>query len=81
MNKPITDIKYENNVISFTFSIGVSTPVVKPATDVTEVSFVANWDSVKGAEYIVELYKEHDVTEGDGDEEELLYEDFLKKQK
>lgn len=78
MNKPITDIKYENNIISFVFSVGVSTPMVKPATDVTETSFVANWTGVKGVQYVVELYKGIDVAEGAGDEEELLYEDFLK---
>ena len=78
MNKPVTDIKYENNIISFVFSVGVSAPVVKPATSVTATSFVANWTGVKGAEYVVELYKGIDVAEGEGDEEELLYEDFLK---
>ena len=80
MNKPITDIKYENDVISFNFmrTASLDVPVVLPAIDVTNNSFVANWDAVEGAtEYEVELYKQSAVGSGAGDKEELLNEDFM----
>ena len=79
MNKPIRDIKYdEDGIISFNFMSGVfDVPEVLPATDVTATSFVANWAAVEGAdEYNVELYKVSDVEGGSGDPEILLNEDF-----
>ena len=80
MNKPITNIKYENDVISFNFMYGVSVdvPQVLPALDVTTNSFVANWDAVEDAvKYTVELYKQTGVANGTGDKELLLSEDFM----
>ena len=80
MNKPITDIKYENGVISFNFMSGIFTnvPVVLPAINVTSNSFVANWDEVEDAvEYTVELYKQSGAANGAGDMEMLLGEDFV----
>ena len=80
MNKPITNIKYENDVISFNFMYGVSVdvPQVLPALDVTTNSFVANWAAVEDAvEYTVELYKQTGVANGTGDKEVLLSEDFM----
>ena len=80
MNKPITDIKYQNDVISFKFMYDaiVDVPVVLPAIDVTNNSFVANWDAVEDAvEYTVELYKQSGAASGAGDKEVLLSEDFM----
>ncbi len=80
MNKPIRNIKYENNIISFNFMGGMfeSAPKVLPATDVSETSFVANWEAVEdAAEYTVELYKLLAVSDGTGDKEVLLSEDFM----
>ena len=81
MNKPIRDIKYVNNVISFNFMGGIfsEAPAGLAATDITENSFVANWDAVEGAdEYKVELYKVTEEQEGSGDPVNLLSEDFIK---
>lgn len=79
LNKPVTNIKYENYVASFTFMGGIDTPVAMPATDITENSFVANWNSVDDATgYSVELYKVEDAVAGDGDVATLVNEDFLK---
>ena len=80
MNKPITDIEYQNDVISFKFMYDaiVDVPVVLPAIDVTINSFVANWDAVEDAvEYTVELYKQSSVANGAGDKEVMLSEDFM----
>lgn len=80
MNKPIRDIKYENDVISFNFKGGVfdSAPTVLPATDITENSFIANWDVLEGAdEYYVEVSKLADVEEGTGDLVEIFADDFI----
>lgn len=80
MNKPIRDIKYENDVISFNFKGGVfdSAPTVLPATDITENSFIANWDVLEGAdEYYVELSKLADVEEDKGDLVEIFADDFI----
>ena len=65
MNKPIRDIRYSNNIISFNFMGGMfeSAPVVLPATEVGENSFVANWEPVEGADdYLVEVSR---VSDGD----------------
>ena len=80
MNKPITDIKYENDVISFNFmrTASLDVPVVLPAIDVTSNSFVANWAAVEdAAEYTVELYKLSAASDGSGDKTVLLNEDFM----
>ena len=80
MNKPIREIKYENDIISFNFMSGVfdAVPSGLAATDVTDASFVATWDAVGGAEeYNVELYKVTEVTDAPGDPVTLLSEDFV----
>ena len=80
MNKPITDIKYQNDIISFNFMSGTfaGVPLALPAIDVTSNSFVANWDAVEDAtEYTVELYKQSGAASGAGDKEVLLSEDFM----
>ena len=80
MNKPITNIKYQNDIISFNFMAATSTdiPLVLPAIDVTCNSFVANWADVDDAvEYTVELYKQSAASNGVGDKEVLLSEDFM----
>ena len=80
MNKPITDIKYENDVISFNFmrTASLDVPVVLPAIDVTSNSFVANWAAVGDAtEYTIELYRQSAASDGSGDKTVLLNEDFM----
>lgn len=79
MNKPITDIKYQDDIISFDFMYGnVDVPNVLDATDVAETSFVANWEAVEDAvEYTVELYKQTGAENGAGDKDVLLSEDFI----
>ena len=80
MNKPITNIKYENDIISFNFMAGTfaGVPLALPAIDVTSNSFVANWDAVEDAtEYTIELYKQSGAASGAGDKEVLLSEDFM----
>ena len=80
MNKPITEIEYQNDIISFKFMYGtiMDVPMVLPALDVTSSSFVANWDAVEDAvEYTVELYKQSSVANGAGDKEVMLSEDFM----
>ena len=80
MNKPITDIKYENDIITFNFmhAASLDVPMVLPAINVTNNSFVANWVAVDGAvEYTVELYKQSGAESGAGDKQVLLNEDFM----
>ena len=80
MNKPITNIKYQDDIISFDFMAAAFTdiPLVLPAIDVTNNSFVANWATVEDAvEYTVELYKQTGAENGVGDKEVLLSEDFM----
>ena len=80
MNKPITGIKYQDDIISFDFMSAAFTdiPLVLPAIDVTNNSFVANWATVEDAtEYTVELYKQSGAASGAGDKEVLLSEDFM----
>ena len=80
MNKPITDIKYQDDIISFKFMYGTfaAVPEVLQASDVTNNSFVANWSVVEDAvEYTVELYKVSKADGGTGDSEVILSEDFM----
>ena len=80
MNKPITNIKYENDIISFNFMTGTyaGVPEVLSATGVTSNSFVAKWAAMEDAvEYTVELYKQSSVASGAGDKNVLLSEDFM----
>ena len=79
LNKPVTNIKYENYVASFDFLGGViATPEIMPATDIQPNSFVANWNVAENAlEYVVELYRLTDAVNGNGDTKELLEENFI----
>lgn len=79
LGKPVTDIKLENRIISFSFMMGVvDTPVSLEATAVSATSFQANWEAVEYAEeYIVELEKVVEATEGEGDAKSLLEENFV----
>lgn len=80
LGKPVTGIKYENEIVSFDFMRGVvGTPANLQAVDVTNNSFVANWNEVDDATgYVVELYKVEEAVAGDGEVETLVNEDFLK---
>ena len=80
MNKPITNIRYQDGIVSFNFMYGAFDVVPEglAATDITATSFVANWDAVEDAvEYTVELYKQSVSSNGEGDKEVLLSEDFM----
>jgi len=59
-NKPITEIKEENGIISFAISGGVDgiDPVVaEEATDVTMTSFTAHWqESTAATAYLLSVY-------------------------
>lgn len=79
LNKSVTNIKYENYVASFNFVCSeMNTPVALPATEFTNNSFVANWNTVDYAsEYLVELYKLKNASGGEAYVEKLLEEDFL----
>lgn len=61
LNKPITDIEEEEGLIRFKISGGK--PIVYevyalPATDITETSFVANWQpNDKAVSYVIDVYK------------------------
>ena len=78
LDKPVTNIKYENGIVSFNFmGQTVDAPVAMPATDVTENSFVANWSAVKDATgYVVELFAFEDAKDGNGEVVDIV-EDFL----
>ncbi len=78
LNKPVTDIKYENDIVSFRFMSSFGAPVLSPATGVTDNSFVANWSAVDDAvEYDVELYRSVEAGEGEGDAVNVFTEDFM----
>ena len=80
MNKPITNIRFENYVISFDYMMGMfeSAPQVLPATEVSGTSFTANWEPLSDAlHYNVELYKVTETAPGEGDSVNLLSEDFM----
>jgi hypothetical protein len=60
------------------YGIFAGVPQALSASDVTETSFVANWEALDGAEeYAVELYKITETAAGSGDLVSLLEEDFL----
>lgn len=79
LGKPVTDIKLENKIVSFSFMMGVvDTPELLEATEVTPTSFRANWSPVDYAvEYIVELEQITEAIEGEGDLKSLLEETFV----
>ena len=79
LNKPVTNIRYENYVASFNFVCGeMEAPVAMPATEVQGNSFIANWSAVEYAsEYLVELYKRVKADINVGDVEKCIEEDFL----
>lgn len=75
MSKPITNIKHENGIVSFSFcKEGIRVPQVMEATDITATGFTANWDSQEDVvEYKVTL-EIKDWTKGSN--EVLFAEDF-----
>lgn len=79
MGKPVTNIAENNNVVSFSFMAKIlSAPVALPATDITDNSFVANWEAVDGAdEYQVVLERMEQNQGGGAIQETLLQEDFM----
>lgn len=70
MGKPITNIKEENGIVSFSFMKTVpDTPANVQILDVTDEGFTLLWDAVEDAKkYSVELYK---LTEGIGTTETI----------
>ncbi len=70
MGKPITNIKNENGIVSFSFMKNApDTPANVQITDVTDEGFTVLWDAVEDAKkYYVELYK---LTEGVGTTETI----------
>lgn len=70
MGKPITNIKNENGVVSFSFMKGaIDTPKNLYYTDLSDSGFTLKWDSVENAsKYKIELYK---LTEGIGTTETI----------
>lgn len=78
LGKPVTNINYADGVVSFLFMAIVDTPVVLPATEITDSCFTANWEAVEDAtEYTVELEKVVQLAEGEGDAIVLLSENFM----
>lgn len=78
MNKPITNIKNENGVVSFTFLAGLDVPTNIRISDITDEGFTAKWDAVEYAkEYKVELYK---LTEGIGTTETVNGKEYIVEQ-
>lgn len=58
MNKPLTEISENEGLVSFYFMGGiyVPTPVLFATTEITNNSFIANWNKVEGADnYTMEL--------------------------
>ncbi len=79
MSKPVTGITEENNIVTFSFMEKIlSAPVATEATEVTDNSFVANWQAVDGADsYQVVLERMQKVQGGATISETLLEEDFM----
>lgn len=78
LNKPVTNIKYENDIVSFKFMSSFAAPILSPETNITNNSFVANWSVVDDAvEYDVELYRSVEVGEGAGNTVDVFTEDFM----
>ena len=77
MNKPIEDIKEDvDGTISFKFNGGtqLDAPRAKEASNITNNSFTAHWDSVENASsYTAELFEVYET-----DLSLLLSEDFIK---
>lgn len=78
MGKPITNIKNESGIVSFSFMKGLLTvPQIEEATNITANSFVANWEALEAATgYTVSL--ELIDMSNSGATETLLSEDFIK---
>ena len=51
LDKPITNIGFNDGLITFDFNKKLPTPVMGEPTNVTASGFVANWEKVDGAEY------------------------------
>lgn len=78
MGKPITNIKNEAGVVSFSFMKAMLTiPQIGEAANITESSFIANWEELEAATgYTVSL--ELVDMSNSGATETLLSEDFIK---
>lgn len=61
LNKPITNIKETGGIITFDIAGGhsvIDAPTVAEATEITPISFVANWNKVeKATSYLLSVYK------------------------
>ncbi len=78
LGKPVTNIKEENGIVSFSFMMGVvDAPEALDATEISHNAFRANWKAVEQVEeYFVELEKVIEVGDGEGDATVLLSENF-----
>lgn len=77
MSKPITNIRDNNGVVTFSFMKGeLKVPQVKDATQVTDRSFVANWEEVEDATGYKVTLEYIDMTTS-GATETLCSEDFM----
>lgn len=74
LTTPITNIKENNEIISFDFMEGsIEAPIAQAASNLTTTSFIANWEAVKDAEsYTLVVTKAKQVMEG----ELIMDEDF-----
>lgn len=77
LGKPVTNIKEENGIVTFNFMEEMlKTPVAKEASNLTNTSFIANWEALAEAEsYTLSVVKKKGASaEGDV----VLEEDFSK---
>ena len=74
LTTPITNIKENDEIISFDFMEGsIETPIAQAASNLTTTSFIANWEAVEDAEsYTLVVTKAKQVMEG----ELIMDEDF-----
>lgn len=76
MGKPITNIKEENGIVSFSFMKNTpETPANVQILDITDEGFTVLWDAVEDAKkYSIELYK---LTEGIGTTETIDGKEYI----
>ena len=76
MGKPITNIKEENGIVSFSFMKNTpETPANVQILDITDEGFTVLWDAVENAKkYSIELYK---LTEGIGTTETIDGKEYI----
>lgn len=76
MSKPITNIKNENGIVSFSFmKAQPATPTNLQITEITDEGFTAQWNAVEDAtKYTIELYK---LTEGIGTTETIDGKEYI----